>query len=129
MPFPVPRQLSQAVCRWRSEFQSAAARLYSLRPHFLEYAVPELGPQAEELLIGSAGRFVGVLEGGQFHRVDIVRDLAEPLVRGRSQPVDHRVFREGVVDDLIDRLRNRLLPVVVIDLDGIEILELRQLAE
>ncbi|GEM_PF-4045178 len=103
--------------------------LDSLRPHFLEDALPELGPRAEELLIGSGGRFVGVLEGGQFHRADVVRDLAEPVVRGGGQPVDHRVFREGVVDGLVDRLRDRLLPVVVIDLDGIEILEVRQLVE
>jgi len=119
---PRRREYSQRI---RACTYGAHARLDTLRPHFLEDTLPELGPRAEELLIGSGGRFVGVLEGAQFHRVDVVRDLAEPVVRGRGQPVDHRVFREGVVDGLVDRLRDRLPPVVEIDLDDIEIPEVR----
>lgn len=119
----------RAVCSWFSKNFLTIVQLDSLRPHFLEDALPELGPRAEELPIGGGGRLVGVLEGGQLHRADVVSDLAEPVVRGRGQPVDHRVFREGVVNGLVDRLRDRLLPVVVVDLDGIEILEVRQLVE
>ena len=116
--------------RWlKLRRKSGSGNLDSLRPHFLEDALPELGPRAEELLIGSGGRLVGILEGGQFHRADAVSNLAEPVVRERGQPVDRRVFREGVVDGLVGRLRDRLLPVVVVDLDNIEILKVRQLVE
>lgn len=105
------------------------AQLNPLRPHLLEDALLELGPRAEELLVGRGGRLVGVLEGGQLHRADVVRDLAEPVVGGRREPVCHRVLREGVVDGLVDRPCDRLLAVVVVDLDSIEILEVRQLIE
>ena len=128
-----PPCISRAIAAWdlRTVPQglSIIARLNPLRSHFLEDALPELGPRAEELLVGSGGRLVGVLEGGQFHRADVVRNPAEPVVGGRREPVCHRVLSEGVVDSLVNRSCNRLLAVVVVDLHDVEVLEVRQLVE
>ena len=128
-----PPCISRAIAAWdlRTVPQglSIIARLNPLCPHLLEDAFLELRPRAEELLIGSGGRLVGVLEGGQFHRADVVRDLAEPVVGGRREPVCHRVLCEGVVDSLVDRPCNRLLAVVVVDLHDVKVLEVCQLVE
>ena len=83
--------------------------LDSLRPHLLEDALLELRPRAEELLVGGGGRLVGVFEGGQLHRADVVTNLAEPVVRGRGQPIDHHILRKRVVHDLADCPRDRFL--------------------
>lgn len=115
--------LWETVPRWRAVF------LEKLLACLLKYALLEIGPFAEELLVRRGGCMLRVFDRREFHGADVVRRLRKPVLGGLRRSVDDGVLRERVLDRAMERLGDRMLAVVVIDLDHIVGLQLREVVE
>ena len=72
---------------------------------------------------------LGVFDCREFHGADVVRRLRKPVLGGLRRSVDDGVLRQRVLDRAVQRLGDGALAVVVIDLDQIVVLQLREVVE
>ena len=72
---------------------------------------------------------VRILDRCEFHGADVVRRLGKPALGGLHGVVDYRVLRQRVLDRAMKGLGDGVLAVVVVDLDRIVGLQLREVVE
>lgn len=100
-----------------------------LLARLLQYALLEIGPLAEEFLIRRCGGVLGVLDCRKLHGADAVRRLRQAVLGRLRRSVDDGVLRQRVLDSAVKRFRDRVLTVVVVDLDRVVSLQLREVIE
>ena len=69
---------------------------------------------------------VRVLDRCELHGADVVRHLRQPVLRGLRRAVDDRILRQRVLNRAVKRFRDGVLAVVVVDLDRVVRLQLRE---
>ena len=70
-----------------------------------------------------------VFDCREFHGADVVRRLRKPVLGGLRRSVDDGVLRQRVLDRAMEGLGDGVLAVVVVDLDHIVGLQLREVVE
>lgn len=103
--------------------------LDELLARLLQYALLEIGPLAEELLVRGGGRMLRVFDSRELHGADVVRRLRKPVLGGLRGAVDNRVLRQRVLDHEVKGLGDGVLDVVVVNLDRVVGLKLREVAK
>ena len=115
--------------KFHNEHCAVGVSLDELLARLLQYALLEIGPLAEELLVRRGGGVLRVFDCREFHGADVVRRLRKPVLGGLRRSVDDGVLRQRVLDRAMERLGDGALAVVVIDLDHIVGLQLREVVE
>lgn len=72
---------------------------------------------------------VRVLDRCEFHGADVVRRLRKPVLGGLRRSVDDGVLRQRVLDCAMEGFGDGVLAVVVVDLDRVVGLQLREVVE
>ena len=78
--------------------QGLIASLDELLARLLQYALLEIGPLAEELLVRRGGGVLRVFDCRELHGADVVRRLRKPVLGGLRRSVDDGVLRQRVLD-------------------------------
>lgn len=91
--------------------------LYEILARLLQYALLEIGPIAEELLVRCGSCMVRVLDRCELHGADVVRRLRQPVLGGVRRTVDDRILRQRILDRAVKRFRDGVLSIVVVNLD------------
>lgn len=97
--------------------------LHPVLPKLLQEVLLEVAPRAEKGQIGLALFMVLVFEGGVFDAAHQISDLSEPVETRSRFTVYQSLLPQRVFECPVQGVCNQALPVVVVNLHGIELLE------
>lgn len=108
-------------------FQSQS--LQPVLPELLQEVLLKALAHAKEKLVGTSCLGVCVLERFEFERADVIRNLRKSIARGRRIAVNNCLLGQCKLNGIMQRLGDQGLPVVVIDLNLIELLQVLKMIE
>lgn len=91
-------------------------------PDLLQVVLLEAAERAEESVVGFGVFFGFELKRGELERADQIRCLGEPVVFRAAVLVHDGIGCQCVLDRVVQRLGDDVLPVVVVDLHLVETL-------
>lgn len=100
-----------------------AQELQTMLPKLPKEVLFETFAHAKEELIGASRLGICVLERFELERADVIGNLRNSIARRRRIAVNNGLLGQCKLDGIMQRLSNQGLPVVVIDLNFIELLQ------
>lgn len=104
-------------------------KLQPVLPKLLQEILLKALAHAKEKLIGAARLGVCVLERFELERTDVIGNLGKAIACGRRITINNRLLGQCELNGIMQRLGNQSLPVVVIDLNLIELLQILKMVE
>lgn len=101
-----------------------AQALQAMLAQLLQEVLFETFAHAKEELVGASRLGVCVLERFELERADVIGNLRNTIARRRRVAVNNSFLGQCELDGIMQRLGNQGLPVVVIDLNFIELLQI-----
>lgn len=98
--------------------------LQTMLAQLLQEVLFETFAHAKEELVGASRLGVCVLERFELERADVIGNLRNTIARRRRVAVNNGLLGQCELDGIMQRLGNQGLPVVVIDLNFIELLQI-----
>lgn len=103
--------------------QSHRRSSQQLLSDLLQIVLLEVGATAEEGFVCFRGSSALVFRCRQLNAADVIGELEKAIIGRGDDAVDDCLFREGELDGVVKNMSHLGLPVVVVDLDLIELLE------
>lgn len=103
--------------------------LQPVLPKLLQEILLKALAHAKEKLIGAARLGICVLERFELERTDVIGNLGKAIACGRRIAINNRLLGQCELNGIVQRLGNQSLPVVVIDLNLIELLQILKMVE
>ena len=103
--------------------------LETLLPELLEEVLLEVAESTEERHIGPSLQMPLELQTCQLDPANVICNLSEPIAFSSGVLVHDRLSREARCNGRMDSLCHNTLPTVVVNLDGIESLQIGQVVE
>lgn len=101
-----------------------AQALQAMLAQLLQEVLFETFAHAKEELVGASRLGVCVLERFELERADVIGNLGKSIARRRRIAINNGLLGQCELDGIMQRLSNQGLPVVVIDLNFIELLQI-----
>lgn len=95
----------------------------------LQEVLFETFAHAKEELVGASRLGICVLERFELERTDVVGNLRKTVSRRRRIAINNRLLGQCELDGIMQRLGNQGLPIVVVNLDFIELLKVLEMIE
>lgn len=106
-----------------------AQALQTMLPKLPKEVLFETLAHATEELVGASRLGVCVLERFELERADVVGNLRKTVSRRRRVAINNRLLGQRELDGIMQRLGNQGLPIVVVNLDFIELLKVLEMIE
>lgn len=117
---------------WETQVDYTAAPcelLEALLPELLEKVLLEVAESAKERRIGLSLQMPFELQVGQLDSANIVSNLGKTIAACNGILIDNRLAGDARCNRPMNRFGHNALPAVVVNLDGIKLLQIREMIE
>lgn len=106
-----------------------AQALQSMLAELLQEVFLKTPAHAKEEIVGTPRLSVCIFERLKFKCTNVVRNLGKTVTRRRRVTINDRLLGQCKLDGIMQRLGNQSLPVVVVNLNFIELLQVLEMIE